>query len=209
LGVRANVAVSIDLVWALLLFVVVTLFTPGPNNTMLMTTGLNFGFRRGLPHLWGVALGFAVMVLAVGLGLGAVFQAYPAAYTVLKYAGAAYLVYLAWQIATAGAVEEGESRGRPIGFLEAAAFQWLNPKGWVMAVGAVSTYAAVAAFPLNMALMATLFGSLGILSSATWLGFGTGLKRLLTSPRAVRVVNITMALLLVTSLWPIFADAWR
>ena len=178
-----------ELLWALVLFVVVTLFTPGPNNTMLMTTGLNFGFRRGLPHLWGVALGFAVMVLAVGLGLGAVFRAYPGAYTVLKYAGAAYLLYLAWQIATAGEIKEGAARGRPIAFLEAAAFQWLNPKGWVMAVGAVSTYAAVAAFPLNMLLMAFLFGSLGILSSATWLGFGTGLKRLLTSPRAVRAVN--------------------
>jgi threonine/homoserine/homoserine lactone efflux protein len=198
-----------ELLWALGLFVVVTLFTPGPNNTMLMTTGLNFGFRRGLPHLWGVALGFAVMVLAVGLGLGAMFQAYPAGYTVLKYVGAAYLLYLAWQIATAGAVEEGETRGRPIGFLKAAAFQWLNPKGWVMAVGAVSTYAAVAAFPYNMLLMAGLFGSLGVLSSATWLGFGTALKRLLTSPRAVRAVNITMALLLVASLWPILADAWR
>ena len=198
-----------ELLWALVLFVVVTLFTPGPNNTMLMTTGLNFGFRRGLPHLWGVALGFAVMVLAVGLGLGAVFQAYPAAYTVLKYAGAAYLLYLAWQIATAGEIKEGAARGRPIAFFEAAAFQWLNPKGWVMAVGAVSTYATVAAFPLNMLLMAFLFGSLGILSSATWLGFGTGLKRLLTSPRAVRAVNITMALLLVASLWPILADAWR
>lgn len=198
-----------ELFWALLLFVVVTLITPGPNNTMLMTTGLNFGFRRGLPHLWGVALGFAVMVLAVGLGLGAVFQAYPAAYTVLKYAGAAYLLYLAWQIATAGEFREGASSGRPITFLEAAAFQWLNPKGWVMAVGAVSTYAAVAAFPFNMLLMAGLFGSLGILSSGTWLGFGTGLKRLLTSPAAVRAVNITMALLLVASLWPILADAWR
>jgi threonine/homoserine/homoserine lactone efflux protein len=198
-----------ELLWALLLFVVVTLFTPGPNNTMLMTTGLNFGFRRGLSHLWGVALGFAVMVLAVGLGLGAVFQAYPAAYTVLRYAGAAYLLYLAWQIATAGGIEEGAASGRPITFLQAAAFQWLNPKGWVMAVGAVSTYAAVAAFPYNMLLMAGLFGSLGVLSSASWLGFGTGLKRLLTSPRAVRAVNITMALLLVASLWPILADVWR
>jgi threonine/homoserine/homoserine lactone efflux protein len=198
-----------ELLWALLLFVVVTLFTPGPNNTMLMTTGLNFGFRRGLSHLWGVALGFAVMVLAVGLGLGAVFQAYPEAYTVLKYAGAAYLLYLAWQIATAGGIEEGAASGRPITFLQAAAFQWLNPKGWVMAVGAVSTYAAVAAFPYNMLLMAGLFGSLGVLSSASWLGFGTGLKRLLTSPRAVRAVNITMALLLVASLWPILADVWR
>jgi threonine/homoserine/homoserine lactone efflux protein len=199
-----------ELLWALLVFVVVTLFTPGPNNAMLMASGLNFGFRRGLPHLWGVALGFGVMVLAVGLGLGAVFQAYPAAYTVLKYAGAAYLLYLAWQIAAAGPIEEGgDARGRPITFLEAAAFQWLNPKGWVMAVGAVSAYAAVAAFPFNMLLMAALFGSLGIMSSATWLGFGTALQRLLTSPRAVRAVNIAMALLLVASLWPILADAWR
>jgi threonine/homoserine/homoserine lactone efflux protein len=201
---------QLELLWALLLFAVVTLITPGPNNAMLMTTGLNFGFRRGLPHLMGVALGFAVMVLAVGLGLGAVFAAYPAAYAVLKYAGAAYLLYLAWQIATAGRIEEGgEARGQPITFLEAAAFQWLNPKGWVMAVGAVSAYAGVAPFPYNMALIAFLFGSLGILSSATWLGFGTALQRLLTSSRAVQAVNIAMALLLVASLWPILADAWR
>ena len=166
-----------ELQWALLGFVVVTLFTPGPNNTMLMTSGLNFGFRRGLPHLWGVALGFALMVLAVGLGLGAVFQAYPMLYVVLKYAGALYLLYLAWQIATSGPPEENQAaRGRPITFLQGAAFQWLNPKAWVMAVGGISTYAAVAAFPGNVLLIAFLFGSLGILSSATWLGFGTGLK---------------------------------
>ena len=200
---------STELLSALLVFVVVTLFTPGPNNAMLLASGLNFGFRRGLPHLWGVALGFAVMVASVGIGLGAVFQAYPAAYTVLKYAGAAYLLYLAWQIATSGPVEDGETRGRPITFLEAAAFQWLNPKGWVMAVGAVSAYAAVAPFPLNVALIASLFGTFGIVSSATWLGFGTGLKRLLRSPRAVRAVNIVMALLLVASLWPILSEAWR
>src|SRR5262247_1556716 len=114
-----------ELIWALIVFVVVTLFTPGPNNAMLMASGLNFGFRRGLPHLWGVALGFAVMVLAVGVGLGAVFQAYPVVYMVLKYVGALYLLYLAWQIATAGAVEaSSDTGGRPMSFLEAAAFQW-------------------------------------------------------------------------------------
>jgi threonine/homoserine/homoserine lactone efflux protein len=207
---RGGIVPADNLLWALLVFVVVTLITPGPNNAMLMTTGLNFGFRRGQPHLWGVALGFGVMVLAVGLGLGALFAAYPAVYTVLKFLGAAYLLYLAWEIATAGPIEDGgETSGRPIGFLEAAAFQWLNPKGWVMAVGAVSAYAGVAAFPVNVIVMAALFGSLGIFSSATWLGFGTALKRLLTNPRAVRAVNITMALLLVASLWPIINDAWR
>ena len=198
-----------ELLWALIMFVVVTLFTPGPNNTMLMTSGLNVGFRRGMPHLWGVTLGFAFMVLAVGLGLGAVFAAYPTLYTVLKYAGAAYLLYLAWQIATAGAPEEEGTDGGTITFLQAAAFQWLNPKAWVMAVGAVSTYAAVAAFPANVVLIAALFGVLGIASSATWLGFGTALKRVLTSARAVRALNMVLALLLVASLWPVLSEAWR
>jgi threonine/homoserine/homoserine lactone efflux protein len=200
---------SSELFWALLLFVLVTTFTPGPNNAMLMTTGLNFGFRRGMPHVWGVVLGFTFMVLAVGIGLGAIFQAYPWIYSVFKYAGAVYLLYLAWQIATSGDVEEGETRGRPISFLEAAAFQWLNPKGWAMAVGATSAYAAVTAFPMNMILIASLCGLLGILSSVAWVWFGMGLKHLVTSPRAIRVVNVTMAVLLVASLWPIFAEAWR
>lgn len=201
---------SVDLLAALLLFVVVTLITPGPNNAMLMTTGLTYGFRRGLPHLMGVAIGFGVMVLAVGLGLGAVIAAVPMIYTVLKYAGAAYLLYLAWQIATATPTfATAEAEGTPITFMQAAAFQWLNPKGWVMAVGAVSTYAGVAPYPVNMALIACLFGMLGILSSGVWLGFGTGLRQILRSPRAVRVVNIVLALLLVASLWPVLADAAR
>lgn len=199
-----------ELAGALLLFVVVTLITPGPNNAMLMASGLNYGFRRGLPHLFGVALGFGVMVLAVGLGLGALIEAFPVIYVVLKYLGAAYLLYLAWQIATAEPKQpDTQKQGQPITFLQAAAFQWLNPKGWVMAVGAVSTYAAVAPFPANMLLIAGLFGSLGVLSSAVWLGFGLGLRQLLTSARAVRAVNIVMALLLVASLWPVLADAWR
>lgn len=199
---------SNELLWALTLFVTVTTFTPGPNNAMLMATGLNYGFRRGLPHVWGVVLGFAFMVLAVGIGLGAVFLAYPVLYAVFKYAGALYLLYLAWQIATAGDLEEGEAGGRPITFLEAAAFQWLNPKGWAMAVGATSAYAGVAAFPWNMLLIAFLCGLLGIASSVTWVWFGVGLKHLVSNPRAIRVVNVTMALLLVASLWPIFAEAW-
>lgn len=201
---------ELSLVVALATFCTVTLFTPGPNNLMLMASGLNFGFRRALPHLFGVALGFTVMVLGVGLGLGAVFDTYPVAYAVLKYCGAAYLLYLAWRIATAGPVEQGgAAKGRPMTFVEAAAFQWVNPKAWVMAVGATSTYAAVATFPLNVLLIATLFGSLGIASSGTWIGFGSALQRVLRNPRTVRVFNAVMALLLVASLYPIVTDAWR
>jgi threonine/homoserine/homoserine lactone efflux protein len=176
---------------------------------MLLASGLNFGFRRGLPHLWGVALGFGAMVLAVGIGLGSVFQAYPLIYVGLKYAGTLYLLYLAWQIANADGVAAGPLRGgRPLTFLQSAAFQWFNPKGWVMAVGAVSAYAAVAPFPLNMVLIAGLFTGFGVFSSATWLGFGTGLGRLLTNRRTRRVVNIAMALLLLASLWPVLSEAW-
>lgn len=196
-----------DLLVALAVFCIVTLFTPGPNNLMLMASGLNFGFRRGLPHLLGVVLGFAVMVLIVGIGLGAIFAAWPILYVVLKYVGAVYLLYLAWQIAVSlPPGQRGDAAGVPIGFIQAAAFQWVNPKAWVMAVSAISTYAAIAAFPLNAIVIATLFGVLGLASAVTWLGFGAALQRVLKDPRAVRTFNVIMALLLVASLYPIFAD---
>jgi len=196
---------SHQLIAALVVFAVATLFTPGPNNVMLMTSGLNFGFARTLPHAFGVSLGFGFLVAVVGLGLGAVFAAYPAIYAVLKYAGAAYLLYLAWRIATSGPTAGGR-RGRPMTFLEGAAFQWVNPKGWVMAIGAVTAYAAVARFPLNVALIAAIFAVLGTLSSWTWLLFGTGLKTLVTDPEKVRVFNLVMALALAGSLIPVFFE---
>ena len=198
-----------DLLLALAVFCLVTLFTPGPNNLMLMTSGLNFGVRRGVPHLLGVVLGFSLMVLIVGLGLGAIFEAWPLLYLLLKYAGAAYLLYLAWQIAVSKpAVPSTDSARNPISFLQAAVFQWVNPKAWVMAVGAISTYAAVAPFPFNVIVIAALFGVFGLASSGTWLGFGAALQRILKDPRAVRIFNIVMALLLVASLYPIFADSF-
>ena len=201
---------SADLLVALAAFCAVTLITPGPNNVMLMASGLNFGFRRAQPHMWGVTLGFAVMVFAVGLGLGAIFAAYPLIYTVLKYAGAAYLLYLAWAIAMSGPMNPGEvGAGTPMTFVQAAAFQWVNPKGWVMAVGAVSAYAGVAIFPLNITLIAVLFGALGVVSSATWVLVGQTLQRWLTNARAVRIFNVGMALALVASLWPVVSDLFQ
>ncbi len=197
---------SAELFGALTIFAIATLFTPGPNNVMLMTSGVNFGFQRTWPHALGVTIGFSLMVLLVGLGLGAVFAAYPTLYTVIKYAGAAYLLYLAWLIGTSDKVEEKGGKGRPLSFLEAAAFQWINPKGWVMVVGAVTTYAAVTAFPFNMITMAVIFGIFGLASSLTWVLFGTGLRRFLRERRAVRIFNIAMALLLVASLVPVFVE---
>jgi threonine/homoserine/homoserine lactone efflux protein len=187
-------------------FSVVALFTPGPNNAMLMASGLNYGFRRTVPHILGVNFGFAFLVLAFGFGLGAVFSAYPALHTVLKYVGAAYLLYLAYAIATSGPVEGGEGKGKPMTFFGAAAFQWVNVKGLVTAVGAITTYAGIAAFPFNVLAMSGIFLLTGFGSSSTWALFGTALRPIMTSPRAVRIFNVLMALALVATLYPVLVE---
>ena len=196
---------SSQLLAAFVVFAIATLFTPGPNNVMLMASGLNFGFARTLPHALGVAFGFGFLVLVIGFGLGAFFEAYPAVYATIKFVGAGYLLYLAWIIAKSGPAKGGV-RGRPLSFIEGAAFQWVNAKGWVMAVGGVTTYAAVAPFPLNILLIAGLFAGFGVLSSWTWLLFGTSLRPIIRDPRKVRVFNIVMALALAASLIPVFLE---
>jgi threonine/homoserine/homoserine lactone efflux protein len=206
---------SQSLLLAFVLFSLVMFFTPGPNNIMLLSSGLTYGFRPTLPHMAGVTVGFAFMVGAVGVGLGAVFLAYPVLQTVLKYAGAAYLVYLASAIASSDPVkvasaessaEQTAQRG-PMTFWGAALFQWINAKGWVMVIGTITAYAAIAGFPWNIAIQVLFSLVLGTLSSTAWTLFGTSLRPLLKSPRAVRAFNIVMALLLLASLYPVFMDA--
>ena len=142
---------SLNLLSAFVLFAFVSSITPGPNNTMLLASGVNFGVRRTIPHALGVSIGFMVMVLGVGLGLGEVFKVYPLAYTVLRYAGAAYLLYLAWKIANSGPMSATDPQSRkPLGFWGAAAFQWVNPKAWVMAVGAITTYTPAQGYLFNV-----------------------------------------------------------
>jgi threonine/homoserine/homoserine lactone efflux protein len=200
---------SLELLAAFIVFAIVMLFTPGPNNIMLMTSGLNFGFARTLPHMFGVSIGFGLMVFLVGIGLGAIFKIFPVLYTILKYAGAAYLLYLAWAIGTSSTVEEGKRKSRPLTFIESAAFQWINAKGWIIALGGITTYAALTTFPLNVILLSTIYAVLGTASSAAWAAFGSALRRVLKDPVHVRIFNVTMAVLLVASLYPVFADAWR
>jgi threonine/homoserine/homoserine lactone efflux protein len=193
---------------AFVVFATVMLFTPGPNNIMLLSSGLTYGFRRTLPHVAGIAVGFSFMVAAMGLGLGAVFIAYPMLQTVLKYAGVAYLLWLAAVIAMSGPVKPGQDNSRgPMTFQGAALFQWVNVKGWVIAIGTITAYAAIAGFPWNILMQAALILFLGTLSSLTWAMFGSSLRPLLTSPRAVRAFNIVMAVLLLASLYPVFTDA--
>ena len=198
---------SQSLLIAFLLFTLVMSFTPGPNNIMLLSSGLTYGFRRTLPHVAGITIGFAFMVAAVGLGLGTVFIAYPILQTILKYLGAAYLVYLAVAIALSGPPKTGEDkRGGPMTFWGAAAFQWVNAKGWVMVIANITAYAAIAPFPWNIAIQTAITQVTGSASCTTWALFGSALRPMLTSERAVRTFNIVMAILLLASLYPVVMD---
>ncbi|CAB3814290.1 Cysteine/O-acetylserine efflux protein [Achromobacter mucicolens] len=200
---------SLSLLGPLALFALVSSITPGPNNVMLASSGLNFGFRRSVPHLLGVNLGFTLMIFLVGVGLGSVFQQTPALYTVLKYAGAAYLLYLAWKIANSGPLDEGEARGKPFTFLQAAAFQWVNPKAWVMAVGVVATYTPQNGFFANLVIATLVSGIVNLPSIGIWVTFGTALRRVLHRPAAIRAFNVGMALLLVASLYPVALELFH
>lgn len=197
-----------SLFYAFLIFMVVMYFTPGPNNIMLLSSGLTYGFRRTIPHIVGIVIGFAFMVAAVGLGLGSVFLAYPVLQTVLKYAGAAYLIYLAAVIAMSAPAKPGEEKARgPMSFWGAAMFQWINAKGWVIVIGTITAYAAIAQFPFNIAIQTVISLMVGTVSTVVWALFGTALRPVLTSERLVRAFNVLMAILLLASLYPVFMDA--
>ena len=198
---------SQQLLLAFVVFAAVMFFTPGPNNIMVLSSGLTYGFRRTMPHIIGITFGFAFMVGAVGFGFGTIFIAYPMLQTILKYAGAAYLVYLAAAIAMSGPPKPGEAGRGPMTFWGAAMFQWVNVKGWVMVIGTITAYAAIAAFPWNIAIQTALSLAMGIVSTSIWTLFGSALRPVLTSPTAVRAFNIVMAILLLASLFPVFMDA--
>jgi threonine/homoserine/homoserine lactone efflux protein len=187
---------------ALALFAFVTSVTPGPNNLMLMASGANFGFRRTIPHMLGVALGFVLMTFLVGAGLAGLFVAYPAAVTVLEVASVAYMLWLAWKIAHAAAPGEKAATGTPITFGQAAAFQWVNPKAWAMALTAVTVYAPERSL-WAVAVVSAVFGAINLPSVSVWTVLGQQVRRVLTSGRRLVVFNWTMAVLLVASLVPV------
>jgi threonine/homoserine/homoserine lactone efflux protein len=197
----------LELLFPLAVFSFVTSITPGPNNMMLLASGVNFGFRRTVPHMLGIGIGFSMMVLLLGLGLGQVFVRFPVIYTVLKYVGAVYLLWLAWKIAQSAPVNgQGKSKAQPMTFVEAAAFQWINPKAWTMAVSALATYLQPAQPMVSAVIIAAFFGAINLPSVSIWALFGVGMRRFLNEPRHVRLFNCAMALLLVGSLWPVLAD---
>ena len=188
---------------ALLVFAFVTSVTPGPNNFMLLASGVNFGFWRTVPHMLGIAAGFASLLFGVGLGLGAVLKAYPALDLSLKIAGGAYLLYLAWKIGKSRSMAaKGEAKAAPMTFLQAAAFQWVNPKAWVMAVTAMAVYTNPQAPFLSMLLVTAAFAAVNLPSVSVWAGFGMALRGFLADPGRLKWFNIAMGVLLAATLWP-------
>lgn len=183
-------------------FALVSSITPGPNNLMLLASGANFGFRRTLPHMLGIAIGFTLMIVLVGIGLIEIFDRYPLSHTILKIASVCYLVYLAWRIATASAPESREATGKPFSFWQAAAFQWVNPKAWAMGLTAITVYTATRELP-DIVLVALVFGAINLPSVGCWAWLGQSMQRVLTNATRLRWFNVSMAALLLASLYPV------
>lgn len=191
-----------DTLLALFLFAFTTSITPGPNNMMLFASGVSFGFVRTVPHMLGIGAGFFLLLIAVGFGLGALLHSLPLLYTALKFAGGAYLVWIAWKIGTSRSLGEGKAGAKPMTFLSAAAFQWVNPKAWVMAVSAMATYTSSDSYLFSVLVVGLVFALVNVPSVSTWAGFGSALRQWLSEPSRLKWFNITMAVLLVVSLWP-------
>ena len=187
---------------ALITYAFVTSITPGPNNFMLLASGVNFGFSRTIPHMFGIAAGFASLLIGVGAGLGAVLTAFPALHTALKIAGGAYLLYLAYRVAMSRSLGEAAGRGQPMRFIEAAAFQWVNPKAWVMALTAMAIYTDPKQPFLSAAIVVVAFAMVNLPSVSSWAGFGMALRGFLADAVRLKWFNISMGLLLAATLWP-------
>lgn len=191
-----------EMILPLMMFALVSSITPGPNNLMLLASGANFGFRRSVPHMLGISLGFALMALLVGIGLAQVFELYPVLKLVLKVLAVVYMLYLAWKIANAAAPTAMDEAGKPFTFLQAAAFQWVNPKAWAMALTAVTVYAPNQEFVV-IVVVAVVFSAVNLPSVTFWAVLGQQAQRILTNHRRLQVFNISMAALLVGSLYSV------
>ncbi len=193
---------SFDQLLALSAFALVSSITPGPNNLMLMASGANFGFRRTVPHMLGIGIGFGVMIVLVGLGLVRVFDAFPVTHVILTVIGVAYLLWLAWKIAHAVAPDAARAGARPFTFLQAALFQWVNPKAWQMALTAITLYAPDRSM-VAILWVGLVFALINLPSVSTWTVMGQQMGRILSSPARLRAFNWSMATLLVASLIPV------
>lgn len=192
----------LDVFSALVVFACVMAFTPGPNNVLLAASGVNFGFVRTMPHITGVTLGFDVLLIACGAGLGLVFAAIPDLQTVLKVVGAVYMLWLAYKVATAHQGKEAEAPARPFTFLQAAAFQWVNPKAVLAVVSGIAIYVRPDHQLVDFPIVILVFTVVTVLAVSAWAAFGAALRVFLRDPRRAKAFNFAMAALLVVSIVP-------
>jgi threonine/homoserine/homoserine lactone efflux protein len=200
--------ITTKLLFGLAGFAFVSSITPGPNNLMLMTSGINFGFRRTIPHMAGVGIGFTLMIVLIGLGIAELLKAVPGAFTVIRAASVAYLMFLAWKLAKSqpsAADGAGAAPPRPITFLQAALFQWVNPKAWAMALTAVSAYTSRSNPVASVLVVAVVFGLINLPCVSSWTIMGVKLRALLADPGKLRLFNIGAALILVATLYPMLS----
>jgi threonine/homoserine/homoserine lactone efflux protein len=194
---------TFDYLFPLFAFCLAMSVTPGPNNIMLMASGMNFGVRRTLPHAAGIQVGWPLMILLVGLGLGEIFERIPVLLLALKIASAAYMIWLAWKIAIATSPSnEIVTTSKPMTFLQAALFQWVNGKAWMMALATISAFTIPGQFNLSVAAVVTMYFLTGFISTASWVGFGAALRRIFNNERWRRWINWALAASLILSLWP-------
>ena len=187
---------------SVLFFAISTTVTPGPNNIMLMSSGVNWGIKNSLPHLFGIAIGFPVMVAAVGLGFSSIFTLIPQLHFIIQCVGIVYLLYLSWLVAVSNnsSLNIATSATR-ISFKKAALFQWVNPKAWVMAMGAIATYTTSdSSFTFQVAYIVFIFFLIALPCLSLWLFFGYVLSKYLKNIHALKLFNCLMASLLVISL---------
>ena len=169
-----------DLLLPIFLFALTAAITPGPNNIMIMASGVNFGTQRSLPHLLGISVGFPLMIVLIGLGFGVLFQRFPVLHEAIKIIGIVYLIYLAWRIANAGNQANARAPSKPFTFIQSALFQWVNPKGWIMASSAIAAYTSVGdGIFLQVLLIAFIFMLVAFPSAGSWLVFGATMQRFL------------------------------
>ena len=187
---------------ALSLYSFATSITPGPNNLMLLASGANFGMRRTLPHAFGIGFGFVVMTIIVGLAMGAVEQALPGFSRILRLVSLAYMAWLAWRLASSGSLQPIDGEAKPMGFVAASLFQWINPKAWAMALTAMAIYTSPESHTMSVFIVALIFEAVGLPCMFVWAGFGVALRGFLSVPARLRAFNILMALLLIGSTLP-------
>ncbi len=188
--------------WSLVIFVFISAITPGPNNIMLLTSGLNFGWRRSLPHWWGIVIGMPILVVTIGLGFGVVFEQLTWLHTLIKTLGIIYLCFLSWKIANSSAQEQNRL-GSPLTFVQSLLFQWINPKAWVMGSSAIVAFSSQTNIFWDTLLIAFVFFIFTFPSISIWLLGGQTLQALMKKPGLIRWFNISMGLLLLFSILPI------